>query len=114
MTITAPDAVVAASEDAFRRLRDLRDRVMEGSATCTLQGFPGVDLKSKDGSVSAERSDLTPEKVSVKPGEEIRFTLTYPPWPLAWGLSLGVRPRPGRPTLDVGGADRRMGRGASP
>jgi len=50
-----------------------------GSATCTLQGFPGVDLKSKDGSVSAERSDLTPEKVSVKPGEETRFTLTYPP-----------------------------------
>ncbi|WP_063734490.1 hypothetical protein [Streptomyces sp. RTd22] len=30
MTITAPDAVVAASEDAFRRLRDLRDGVMEG------------------------------------------------------------------------------------
>lgn len=31
MTITAPAPVVAASEDAFRRLRDLRDRVMEGT-----------------------------------------------------------------------------------
>ncbi|MFD7506082.1 DUF4232 domain-containing protein [Streptomyces sp. NPDC059850] len=50
-----------------------------GSADCTLQGFPGVDLKSKDGSISAERGDDTPQKVSVKPGEETRFTLTYPP-----------------------------------
>ncbi|MFC8915958.1 hypothetical protein ACFT5C_09315 [Streptomyces sp. NPDC057116] len=30
MTITAPTPVVSASEDAFRRLRDLRDRVMAG------------------------------------------------------------------------------------
>ncbi|MEE1766506.1 MULTISPECIES: hypothetical protein [unclassified Streptomyces] len=30
MTISAPGRVVDASEDAFRRLRDLRDRVMEG------------------------------------------------------------------------------------
>ncbi|MGW2329302.1 DUF4232 domain-containing protein [Streptomyces sp. NPDC001700] len=50
-----------------------------GSADCALQGFPGVDLKSKDGSISAERGDDTPQKVSVKPGEETRFTLTYPP-----------------------------------
>ncbi|MEU0337261.1 hypothetical protein [Streptomyces sp. NPDC006193] len=31
MTISAPGRVVEASEDAFRRLRDLRDRVMEGA-----------------------------------------------------------------------------------
>lgn len=30
MTITAPSRVVQASEEAFRRLRDLRDRVIEG------------------------------------------------------------------------------------
>ncbi|WP_215455232.1 MULTISPECIES: hypothetical protein [unclassified Streptomyces] len=30
MTISAPGRVVDASEDAFRRLRDLRDLVMEG------------------------------------------------------------------------------------
>ncbi|WP_405892008.1 hypothetical protein OG612_13785 [Streptomyces sp. NBC_01527] len=30
MTISAPGRVVDASESAFRRLRDLRDRVMEG------------------------------------------------------------------------------------
>jgi hypothetical protein len=50
-----------------------------GSAACTLQGFPGVDLKGKDGSISATRSDLTPAKVGVKPGEETRFTLNSPP-----------------------------------
>ncbi|MER6568373.1 DUF4232 domain-containing protein [Streptomyces sp. NPDC001093] len=50
-----------------------------GSATCTLKGFPGADLKSKDGTVSAERSTVAPVAVSVKPGEETRFTLHYPP-----------------------------------
>ncbi|MEU9480087.1 DUF4232 domain-containing protein [Streptomyces sp. NPDC048191] len=50
-----------------------------GSAACTLKGFPGADLKSKDGSVSAKRSKLAAPLVGVKPGEEARFTLHYPP-----------------------------------
>ncbi|WP_432252730.1 DUF4232 domain-containing protein [Streptomyces sp. HNM1019] len=50
-----------------------------GSAPCTLQGFPGVDLKSKNGSISAERSGLAAPKTKVSPGEETRFTLHYPP-----------------------------------
>jgi hypothetical protein len=50
-----------------------------GSAVCTLKGFPGADLKSTAGTVSAARSKLTPPSVSVKPGEETRFTLHYPP-----------------------------------
>ncbi|MEU3708620.1 DUF4232 domain-containing protein [Streptomyces catenulae] len=49
-----------------------------GSAACSLQGFPGVDLKGKDGTVSADRSSLTPAKVTVQPGEETRFTLHAP------------------------------------
>ncbi|RFC69900.1 DUF4232 domain-containing protein [Streptomyces sp. AcE210] len=49
-----------------------------GSGTCTLKGFPGADLKGKDGTVSAERSKLAPPSVSVKAGEETRFTLHYP------------------------------------
>ncbi|MEK0097471.1 DUF4232 domain-containing protein [Streptomyces sp. A475] len=49
-----------------------------GSATCTLKGFPGADLKGKDGTVSAERSKLAPPTVSVEAGEETRFTLHYP------------------------------------
>ncbi|AOR35475.1 hypothetical protein BFF78_34330 [Streptomyces fodineus] len=50
-----------------------------GSATCTLKGFPGADLKSKDGSVSARRSRLAAPLVRVKPGGETRFTLHYAP-----------------------------------
>lgn len=50
-----------------------------GSAACTLQGFPGVDLKSKNGTISAERSDIAAPKTRVEPGEETRFTLYYPP-----------------------------------
>ncbi|MFI9028925.1 DUF4232 domain-containing protein [Streptomyces sp. NPDC053560] len=49
-----------------------------GSATCSLQGFPGVDLKGKDGTVSATRSKIGPTKVDVAPGEETRFTLHHP------------------------------------
>ncbi|MGW4562524.1 DUF4232 domain-containing protein [Streptomyces sp. NPDC004561] len=50
-----------------------------GPATCTLKGFPGADLKSKDGTVSARRSGLAAPLVSVRPGQETRFTLHYPP-----------------------------------
>ncbi|MGI5469967.1 DUF4232 domain-containing protein [Streptomyces sp. CA-132043] len=49
-----------------------------GSATCSLQGFPGVDLKGKDGTISATRSKIGPSKVDVAPGEETRFTLHHP------------------------------------
>ncbi|MGW1915058.1 DUF4232 domain-containing protein [Streptomyces sp. NPDC002076] len=50
-----------------------------GSTACILKGFPGADLKSKDGTVSARRSKLAAPLVSVKPGEDTRFTLHYPP-----------------------------------
>ncbi|MFS4093237.1 DUF4232 domain-containing protein [Streptomyces sp. AF1A] len=50
-----------------------------GPATCTLKGFPGADLKSKDGTVSAGRSRLAAPLAALKPGEETRFTLHYPP-----------------------------------
>ncbi|MET8614532.1 DUF4232 domain-containing protein [Streptomyces misionensis] len=50
-----------------------------GSANCTLHGFPGVDLKGKDGTVSASRSKLAAPVVTLQPGAETRFTLHYPP-----------------------------------
>ncbi|MCX3061632.1 DUF4232 domain-containing protein [Streptomyces beihaiensis] len=49
-----------------------------GPTACALKGFPGADLKGKDGTVSAARSKLAPPLVTVKPGEETRFTLHYP------------------------------------
>ncbi|MGP3975797.1 DUF4232 domain-containing protein [Streptomyces sp. 8N114] len=50
-----------------------------GSATCTLKGFPGADLRSEDGSLNASRGNGAPPTVSVDPGEATRFTLRYPP-----------------------------------
>ncbi|WP_405561871.1 DUF4232 domain-containing protein [Streptomyces sp. NBC_01180] len=50
-----------------------------GAATCTLHGFPGVDLKGRTGTISAARSKLAAHDVSVAPGQETRFTLHYPP-----------------------------------
>ncbi|WP_369205057.1 DUF4232 domain-containing protein [Streptomyces sp. PU-14G] len=50
-----------------------------GSAPCTLHGFPGVDLQTREGSLSANRNNAPAPSVSVSPGEETRFTLHYPP-----------------------------------
>ena len=50
-----------------------------GAASCTLKGFPGVDLKGKDGTLNATRSDLSAPVVTIKPGDETRFTLHYTP-----------------------------------
>ncbi|SEC28908.1 DUF4232 domain-containing protein [Streptomyces melanosporofaciens] len=75
----------ATSQLAFRSTHGMGEGTLivdlknTGSATCTLQGFPGVDLKSKNGTLSAKRSDLAAPKTSVKPGAETRFTLYYPP-----------------------------------
>lgn len=50
-----------------------------GHTTCTMHGFPGVDLKGKDGTISAARSKLPATTVTLRPGQETRFTLHYPP-----------------------------------
>ncbi|WP_306322880.1 MULTISPECIES: DUF4232 domain-containing protein [unclassified Streptomyces] len=47
---------------------------------CSLKGFPGVDLNSKDAGtpLSAQRSSLAAPTVVLKNGETTRFTLHYP------------------------------------
>ncbi|MGW7520527.1 DUF4232 domain-containing protein [Streptomyces sp. NPDC054796] len=50
-----------------------------GSASCTLRGFPGVDLNGEAGSFNADRSNAAPQTVSVQPGEATSFTLNYTP-----------------------------------
>ncbi|MDJ1131502.1 DUF4232 domain-containing protein [Streptomyces iconiensis] len=50
-----------------------------GSATCTLKGYPGADLRGEGGSLNAERRSDTTPLVSLTPGESTRFTLNYPP-----------------------------------
>lgn len=50
------------------------------SAACTLQGFPGVDLKSAGGTWSLVRSGVKPKKVTLAAGGSTTFTITYLPW----------------------------------
>ncbi|MFG2936721.1 DUF4232 domain-containing protein [Streptomyces sp. NPDC048282] len=54
-----------------------------GSRTCSMHGFPGVQLIGPDGlgdtGPDAARSDTTPSTVTVAPGEETRFLLHFSP-----------------------------------
>jgi hypothetical protein len=50
----------------------------KGSASCTMHGFPGVDFKGPDGTVSAARSKDSIPTVKVAPGDEARFTVNFP------------------------------------
>ncbi|MFF5897885.1 DUF4232 domain-containing protein [Streptomyces argenteolus] len=52
-----------------------------GSASCSMRGFPGLDLVGKDGNVSAERSDRSAPPVTLAPGERTNFSLHFPPGP---------------------------------
>ncbi|MFC8132006.1 DUF4232 domain-containing protein [Streptomyces sp. NPDC057302] len=60
---------------------DLIVSLKNKSDTCSLKGFPGVDLRSEDasGPLSAERSKLAAPAVVLNTGETTRFTLHTPP-----------------------------------
>ncbi|MFE2426225.1 DUF4232 domain-containing protein [Streptomyces sp. NPDC059373] len=71
------DGTVSSSDDQQKLAVVLKNK---GSATCTLQGFPGVDLKSADGSWSLVRSSVTPKKATLAPGNSATFIISYLPW----------------------------------
>ncbi|MEV2246621.1 DUF4232 domain-containing protein [Streptomyces sp. NPDC049970] len=50
-----------------------------GASSCSMHGFPGLDLKGKDGTVSAERGDRPVPVVTLAPGEGTNFPLHFPP-----------------------------------
>lgn len=51
-----------------------------GSASCSMRGFPGLDLRSEDGTVSAGRQDGRPTPaVTLTPGQSTNFSLHFPP-----------------------------------
>lgn len=45
--------------------------------TCTMYGFPGVDLVNSGRQWSLRRTDATPQRVTLANGEAAHFTLTY-------------------------------------
>ncbi|MEV7074883.1 DUF4232 domain-containing protein [Streptomyces sp. NPDC093990] len=74
------------------------------SADCTLDGFPGVDLKAADSSASlAPAQGATATKLTLAKGTAATFTLTYTRGEAGAGASLDVT------TLEIGlpGADTR-------
>ncbi|MCX5414535.1 DUF4232 domain-containing protein [Streptomyces sp. NBC_00059] len=50
-----------------------------GPSACSMRGFPGLDLKGEDGTVSAVRSDRKAPKVTLAPGQGTHFSLRFPP-----------------------------------
>jgi hypothetical protein len=71
------DGTVSSSDDQQKLPVILQNK---GSATCTLQGFPGVDLKSAGGSWSLVRSSVTPKKATLAPGHSATFIISFLPW----------------------------------
>lgn len=71
------DGKVSSSDDQQQLAVVLKNKT---SAACTIQGFPGVDLKSSGGSWSLTRSSATPKKVTLAAGSSTMFTITFLPW----------------------------------
>ncbi|WP_427920911.1 DUF4232 domain-containing protein [Streptomyces sp. cg40] len=71
------DGKVSSSDDQQQLAVVLKNKT---SAACTLQGFPGVDLKSSGGSWSLTRSGATPKKVTLAAGDSATFTISFLPW----------------------------------
>ncbi|MFF7602361.1 DUF4232 domain-containing protein [Streptomyces mirabilis] len=73
----AGDGKVSSSDDQQQLAVVLKNKT---SAACTIQGFPGVDLKSSGDSWSLTRSGATPKKVTLAAGSSTTFTITFLPW----------------------------------
>jgi hypothetical protein len=71
------DGKISSSDDQQQLAVVLKNKT---SAACTIQGFPGVDLKSSSGSWSLTRSSATPKKVTLAAGSSTTFTITFLPW----------------------------------
>lgn len=71
------DGKVSSSDDQQQLAVVLKNKT---SAACTVQGFPGVDLKSSGGSWSLTRSGATPKKVTLAAGGSATFTISFLPW----------------------------------
>lgn len=60
--------------------QEIVNLVNNGSSTCTMHGYPGVDLKSGSGgdTVSATRAKTDTPTIKLAPGEQTDFVLYYP------------------------------------
>ncbi|TGB16024.1 DUF4232 domain-containing protein [Streptomyces sp. MZ04] len=49
-----------------------------GGRDCALSGFAGVDLKTSEGALSAQRSGQPADRMILKDGESVSFGINYP------------------------------------
>lgn len=63
-----------------------------GSASCTMKGYPGVDLVGGGKTWSlARQTSVAPHAVTVAPGHSTTFTITYMPYSAGSGQKIDVK-----------------------
>ncbi|CAM5239485.1 hypothetical protein SSPIM334S_06033 [Streptomyces spiroverticillatus] len=74
LKITATDATVGGDEDKTVAV-ELKNT---GGSACAISGFAGVDLKTKEGTLSAKRTGEPVVPGTLKSGESTYFGIHYP------------------------------------
>ncbi|MFD7133293.1 DUF4232 domain-containing protein [Streptomyces sp. NPDC059894] len=74
LEITASDTTITGDDEGSAAVTFKNG----GGHDCTLSGYAGVDLKTSEGNLSAERSGQASDPVTLKDGESVSFGITYP------------------------------------
>ncbi|MEC3995411.1 DUF4232 domain-containing protein [Actinacidiphila sp. DG2A-62] len=70
----SPDGDASRQQQAYVVLRNTSGH------TCTMRGFPGVDLVNSGTQWSLRRTSQSPATVTLRSGATTRFTVTFLPW----------------------------------
>ncbi|MFD7819210.1 DUF4232 domain-containing protein [Streptomyces sp. NPDC059785] len=74
LNITASDTTITGDDEGSAAVTFKNG----GGHDCALSGYAGVDLKTSEGNLSAERSGQASDPVILKSGESVSFTIAYP------------------------------------
>ncbi|WP_320783429.1 DUF4232 domain-containing protein [Streptomyces sp. CRN 30] len=74
LEVTAADTTITGDEQGSAAVTFANG----GGHDCTLSGYAGVDLKTSEGQLSAERSGQAADPVVLKDGESVSFNIAYP------------------------------------
>ncbi|MEW2527062.1 DUF4232 domain-containing protein [Streptomyces sp. NPDC047071] len=73
LNITASDSTVDGDSEA-----SVAVTMANGGRDCTMAGFAGVDLKTSEGNLSAERTGQPADRMVLKAGKSVSFGINYP------------------------------------
>jgi hypothetical protein len=74
LEVTASDTTITGDEEGSVAVTFQNG----GGHDCTLSGYAGVDLRTSEGELSAERGGQDADAVVLKDGESVSFGITYP------------------------------------